>query len=192
MQVKVWFQNRRTKYKRAKADEDETGTTRSSEHDARNHSSLTPDDSSSIDDFDDDNDEEMSKHSDEHQRSVASSSSRPASPAVVTCGLPRCSSPISSLASASTVAHHGLGGLHGLYSSQASLTRTPQFNGCDGAGSEPRRHHQLQQQGAGAGAGSNTLHPSACGNTGNGSANSAKRSKTSHHVNRWRAETNQL
>jgi hypothetical protein len=144
-----------------------------------------------MDDLDDDKDDEMSKHSDDHQHSLASSSSRPASPAVVVCGLPRCSSPISSLESATAATHHGLGGLHGLYNSQTAPARTPPFSGSEAGNVESRRQHQ--QHGAVTGGGGISSHPPTSGNNGNNNtSNGAKRSKTSHHVNRWRAETNQL
>lgn len=157
-QVKVWFQNRRTKYKRAKADDEQDDSLAQSPASDQLREQTTHD----VDDDDDDNDAGKNasaagvEDSRERGNVVPPSSEQ----------LPRSRSPPSAV-----YRHNGddrlptTGGGHGNDFRSLLLSSRHTVSGCQDSG---RKH------------------------SSNGASAASRRNKTSHHVNRWRAETNQL
>ena len=151
LQVKVWFQNRRTKYKRAKADDEHDESSTVSAVSDRRREQTTHDE--------DDNENDAKKSATGVEDVLDCSEAAPASSDQLT----RSPTP------PSAVCRHN------------ADDRLPPCNGDDF-----RSPLLLSRQTVSGCQDSDRKHSS------NGASTTSRRNKTSHHVNRWRAETNQL
>ena len=173
MQVKVWFQNRRTKYKRAKADDEHDESPAQSPVSGDRHVERAGAETTH-DEYEDDNDDENDSACTDLRVEDDALGRSAAAPLSSEQQLSRSRSPPSS--AAAVCRHNGddrvpPAGCHGDDFRSPLLPPPP-----------PSRHAV-----PGCPDGAVRKHGSNGTSTAGGS-----RSKTSHHVNRWRAETNQL
>jgi len=158
VKVKVWFQNRRTKYKRAKVDEEtDELPEQSSDSEKRREQTETTND----DDDDDDVENGVSMSSSDVVDALDCSSS------AIVLSVSRSHTPPSAAVCRHIVAgkQEPPAGCHGESFRSTLLLSRHTVSGSQDSG---RKH--------------------GC----NSASTTARRNKTSHHVNRWRAETNQL
>ena len=160
MQVKVWFQNRRTKYKRAKADDEQDEPSALSPVSGRHQGQTTHEDD---DDSDDENDAKKSAMTSGVEDALDCNGA--ASPSYEQ--LPQTQSPPSAICRNNGDDRLPTGGCHDDDNFRSPLLSSSRqtVSGCQNGG---KKHS------------SNSVSPA------------SRRNKTSHHVNRWRAETNQL